>query len=201
MNKLIISALLMVGFVGMIGTATAEDSLDTILNTKYGTGNWEEIYSYAFNSGGYEVITIIRDQQSGYKNPIGWYDQSDIDKNELLFANDGITTSVTFNPSVHFGMYIDSGDGNRYYTEQGNNIDDFQHAKVFRVDTNDDGTKDAFVVAFEDLKDGGDKDYQDVVLQLKGEGLSAIPEFPTIALPIAAVLGLMFIISSRKKKE
>jgi len=32
-------------------------------------------------------------------------------------------------------------------------------------------------------------------------GINAIPEFPTIALPVAAVLGLMFIISSRKKKE
>ena len=31
--------------------------------------------------------------------------------------------------------------------------------------------------------------------------LTGIPEFPTIALPIAAILGLMFIISSRKKKE
>ena len=30
---------------------------------------------------------------------------------------------------------------------------------------------------------------------------TAIPEFPTVALPIAAILGLMFIISSRKKKE
>jgi hypothetical protein len=30
---------------------------------------------------------------------------------------------------------------------------------------------------------------------------TTVPEFPTIALPIAAVLGLMFIISSRKKKE
>ena len=28
-----------------------------------------------------------------------------------------------------------------------------------------------------------------------------IPEFPTLALPVAAILGLMFIISSRKKKE
>jgi hypothetical protein len=29
----------------------------------------------------------------------------------------------------------------------------------------------------------------------------AIPEFPTIALPIAAVLGLLFVFQSRKKKE
>ena len=38
-------------------------------------------------------------------------------------------------------------------------------------------------------------------LGLTSRNVNSIPEFPTVALPIAAVLGLMFIISSRKKKE
>jgi len=36
---------------------------------------------------------------------------------------------------------------------------------------------------------------------LKSSGAGIIPEFPTIALPIAAVLGLVFLFKSRKKKE
>lgn len=36
---------------------------------------------------------------------------------------------------------------------------------------------------------------------LASRNVNSIPEFPTIALPIAGILGLMFIISSRKKKE
>ena len=42
-----------------------------------------------------------------------------------------------------------------------------------------------------------------VTQEFAGESpnLKNIPEFPTVALPIAAILGLMFIISSRKKKE
>jgi hypothetical protein len=33
------------------------------------------------------------------------------------------------------------------------------------------------------------------------DAMSQIPEFPTIALPIAAILGLMFILHSRRRKE
>lgn len=36
---------------------------------------------------------------------------------------------------------------------------------------------------------------------IKKDSFESIPEFPTIALPIAAILGLMFILQSRRKKE
>ncbi|HUV82334.1 MAG TPA: PEF-CTERM sorting domain-containing protein [archaeon] len=36
---------------------------------------------------------------------------------------------------------------------------------------------------------------------LASRNVDSIPEFPLIALPVAGILGLMFIISSRKKKE
>jgi hypothetical protein len=40
----------------------------------------------------------------------------------------------------------------------------------------------------------------DVLVLIESVGIN-IPEFPTIALPVAAMIGLMFIINSRKKEE
>ena len=34
----------------------------------------------------------------------------------------------------------------------------------------------------------------------KGSAWFGIPEFPTVALPVAAIIGIMFVIGSRKKE-
>jgi hypothetical protein len=98
-----------------------------------------------------------------------------------------------------------------YKTEKSKNPDNNKHARVFNV------TKvkvkswtgsvsyipvstPTWAIGFEDLS-LGDADYQDVVLELRGADLGTIPEFPTVALPIAAVIGMVFLFQNRKNKE
>ena len=194
-NKLVLllSIFLIIGST----TAAAEPSLSDILNTTYGVGHWVEINQYIFNDGGNQVVTLIRAEYSGYGNPTGWYN-ANTGVETLLLANDTVGNTINFLPGVNFGLYTDTDGGATFYTEMSKNADTLQHAKVFMVDTNSDNTKDGFAIAFEDTYGGGDNDFNDVVIQLTGDGLTAIPEFPTIALPIAAILGLAFIFQRRK---
>ena len=59
-----------------------------------------------------------------------------------------------------------------------------------------------FFLVFEITDAGPDNDFDSAVLLDRlsfGPGQAEIPEFPTIALPVAAVLGLMFLFSRKRK--
>jgi|GEM_PF-3424757 len=210
-NKLLMIAVVLAVMVSMTGVALAhqlngEKYLNESLDDLYGTGHWVQITDYTFDAGPYTVVSIIRDQFSGYPNPIGYYNATTGTLTEL-FANDTITTSITFSPGTSFGLYTNTSNDTAgyytFYTQQSKNPDGLNHTKIFRVDTDNDNSMDAFVIGFEDLYGGGDHDFQDVVVQLKGEGLNSVsvPEFPTIAMPIAAVIGLVFFFQHRNKKD
>ncbi len=175
---------------GSISVAAAEDTLGFILDSKYGAGNYQEVTStdnYTFADGGYIVTALLVDKQSSYTNPTGWYEADSLGKHEL-FSNPPIEvgTSQSFNPGEEFGMYINSS--GTYYSEASQN-GGTKRAKLFTI-------SGGYVLAFED---GTDWDYQDIVVELKGEGLNLIPEFPTVALPVAAILGLVFIFGRKKE--
>jgi hypothetical protein len=51
------------------------------------------------------------------------------------------------------------------------------------------------------LLDGSDVVVEDDSTWITDDSTGIIPEFPSIALPIAAILGLMFILQSRRRKE
>lgn len=195
-NKLVLLLSIFL-IIGSTTAAAAEPSLSDILNTTYGVGHWVEINQYIFNDGGSQVVTLIRAEYSSYANPTGWYDAT-TGVETLLLASDAVGGTANFQPNVNFGMYTNDGGSNTFYTEMSKNADGLQHARIFMVDTNNDNTKDGFAIAFEDTLGGGDNDFNDVVIQLTGNGLTAIPEFPTVALPIAAILGLAFIFQRRK---
>jgi len=175
------------------GNALAEDTLVTILDSKYGAGNYHEVTDtneYEFQPGAYVVTALIVDKQSANVNPTGWYDSSDPDSRNLLFPTPegSIGVSKSFNPGGKFGMYIEPSDGTTYYSKASLN-GGVKRVRLFTLDTG------GYVLGFEDSTDN---DYQDVVLELKGASLN-VPEFPTIAAPIAAILGLVFIFGRKKE--
>lgn len=188
-NKVLHIALAMLLFTIGAGTALAEDSLTTILDSKYGAGNYQEVTNtnrFVFDSGTYTVTALIVDKESGFRNPTGWYEE-DSKTLHSLFDPVQVGASVTFTPNEKFGMYIVSDIGT-FYSDASQNPGGAKRARLFTIDG-------GYVLGFEDLTDG---DYQDIVVEIKGSNLS-IPEFPTVALPVAAILGLVFIFGRRKE--
>jgi len=85
-------------------------------------------------------------------------------------------------------LYIKAPDGFTY-TSNANGPDGVDHAIV-------NAESDSFLVGFEDLYGGGDRDYNDVIMSVactKDTTPPPIPtpEFPTMALPAALIVGML----------
>lgn len=75
----------------------------------------------------------------------------------------GSKANLTFVPNDSLGFYIGPTLYNdTWYTQDNLNWDNFKHAKVFRT-----GTAGKYVIAWEDLPDGGDQDYNDYIIELR----------------------------------
>ena len=198
---------LCIAVLGLVSAASAdytEDSIEEIMDAHYGAGNWTEnaITEITFVPQSYTVVTIVVDEhQAGYGDPTGWYSVANGSLHQL-FSAPSPGQSTTFNPGEEFGLYINSNDGT-FYSQQSRNPDGEKHTRVFTVTAG--AKKGAYVVAFEDLINtnwtGREPDYNDVVVELTGEDLELIPEFTTIAIPVAAILGLVLFYNYRKRKE
>jgi hypothetical protein len=134
---------------------------------------------------------------SGFTTELGLYDSG---LNRLLYIMDdepaGVT--VTFNPSAHgigvgqeliFGIRIVIPDTNEelFMGPASRNFDNTMHATV------DDMGLGVFIVGFEDIPGGGDRDFDDNVFKFTG-GVSAVPEPATFAL-----LGLGVLAAARRR--
>ena len=85
-------------------------------------------------------------------------------------------------------LYIKADDGYTYRSDA-NGPDGFDHAMVT---AEGDGS---FTVAFEDLYNGGDKDYNDARLNVvcTPNPINA-PEFPAMALPVVLIIGMLGVV-------
>lgn len=89
-------------------------------------------------------------------------------------------------------VYLKSGEyPSRFYYSDGSGPDDhdyYDHAKVTKIDEN------TYSVEFEDVYNHADWDYNDVVLSVTCTPLETqnpVPEFPTPALPVSLLIGLL----------
>ena len=190
---------LCIAVFGLVIAVSAEDSIETILDDRYDSGNWVGPLSQteiSFTQTSTVVLVYVDDHIAGYADPTGWY-ETDSGTKHVLFTAPEKGQKAEFSPGKEFGMYIDSDDGT-FYSQNSNNPGGNIHAKLYEVT----GGKyiGAYVVAFEDLLlEDSDDDYNDVVLEL--QDVNVVPEFATIALPVASILGLLFFFNHRKRKK
>lgn len=95
----------------------------------------------------------------------GWYPFGSSGTHNELFAASSLPESQMvhiFSPGDQFGFYLGPTlYDDTWYTESSLNWDAFEHTKVFPT-----GDPDTYVIAWEDLADGGDQDFNDYIAEL-----------------------------------
>lgn len=180
MNKMIISMLMLLIALGMIGTASAMPATANIIAS-------------SFNVGGGNVDSSIVDITD-----INYKKQGNLHTRYLtvVTSNSNIQARV-YNPSnsSQDTDWVSTNDPmiSKGFTYTATSPNDY----TFTIEVK--GTDAGEVTVY----DNSGTSYA-YLCGFDKAGVSRgvdIPEFPTVALPIAAILGLMFIISSRKKEE
>ncbi len=172
MNKLIISALLIFGLVGMIGTAAAEP-----YNLRI------------YNAAGTAPADNPLDLQPGDSIVLSLYMEKMVNDSDTFPITPTVTSIAGSNPAdvtVTLATGVLTPAGSDPYIQVGEvTISLSASAPIgdqYNIEIDAPGANP-------------------LDIGVASRNVNSIPEFPTIALPIAGILGLMFIISSRKKKE
>ena len=207
--KIFYIALAMSMIFGSVGVvAAAEPTLNQILTDAYGANHYTEETStsdYLLKPASYTSVTIytkVDADQGAYADPTGWYEPGAAPVLHQLFANPSDGQTNSFITGNQFGIYIHSDGFGNIYSENSKNSRKL--VRLFDIDKNKNGKYDdnCYAFAFEDLITGSDNDYQDIVVEVSSRDgqLTLVPEFPTVALPVAAVLGLLFMFGRKKEK-
>ncbi|MDH5447963.1 MAG: DUF4114 domain-containing protein [Candidatus Bathyarchaeota archaeon] len=141
---------------------------------------WFDANGYAINvtedeleietfEAGYCQITILA-EIAGYapSNNLSWYPASSSDLHLIFSEVNSTGDTIVFKATETFGLCLGTPDGVLYnettfqlfYTETNRNLDEFDHALVF-VNPNLPG---GYIIVWEDLWEGGDMDFQDMIL-------------------------------------
>ncbi|MDF1531896.1 MAG: PEF-CTERM sorting domain-containing protein [ANME-2 cluster archaeon] len=172
MNKLIISALLVFGLVGMIGTAAADPYNLRIYNT---AGTAPADNPLQLLPGDSIVLSLYMEKMA-----------NDSDTFPITTLVSSIAGSNPADVTVSLATGVLTPSGADPYTQVGEvTITLSPSAPVgaqYNIQVSAPGANP-------------------LDIGVASRNVNSIPEFPTVALPIAAILGLMFIISSRKKEE
>lgn len=112
-------------------------------------------------------------------NPYETFNSSLVSYHDPLFVQNEVSAGSTFDFNIeadtYFGFYLNSNNkGNKIGTMNDANSDNFDHALFF-------ATNKGFTIAFEDIVGGGDKDYEDLVVNINpldnsGFGTQPTPE-------------------------
>jgi len=132
--------------------------------------DWKE----TFDPGIY-LFTIL-DGEHAYLNPVGWYTAGNDTDTHLIFPWGNVSDGeqAYAEPAEDWGVYILAGSSTEcteqtpenctpYYTETELNGDECDHAWVYENPNPGGG----YIVAFEDLENLGDRDYEDRVVLLQ----------------------------------
>ncbi|OUR89452.1 hypothetical protein A9Q81_21615 [Gammaproteobacteria bacterium 42_54_T18] len=104
----------------------------------------------------------------------------------LITVFDPSTAGYTHGQELIFGIYVQNTDYTYYMGDGSRNPDGLMHAAV------DDMGGNVYHVGFEDLFNGGDKDYDDHRFAFSGgvSNISIVPESSTLALFALGIIGL-----------
>jgi hypothetical protein len=154
MGKRVICLLLSTSISAMLAVGGHADTLQS----------WFDAHGYNINVATDELgierfgpalctVTVLNGEHA-YLNLTGWY-LGQYDRTLLFGGVPQVGATDSFAAGQEFDFYIDSGYG-FFYTETALNPDGIDHACVFR---NPRGA--GYIVAFEDMMGGGDRDYTD----------------------------------------
>ena len=127
------------------------------------------------------VVVDIQASDSGYDNKI--YYSTDNFKTKTYIGVDNQTGSVdlgSFKPGTKIQFGIDNGQGNFFRTGgAAANTDKFDHAKATK-------TAAGVTIGFEDLKGGGDRDFNDAIIQVRSVAPGSVKPSATVPAPAPA---------------
>jgi hypothetical protein len=163
-------------------TATIAEMVTDEANKESTLQDWFDINGYAinvtedelgtetFDPGSYQISILAEISGHASLNNLSWYPISS-DLLQLVFLGLNSTgDKMVFKATETFGLCLGttnssfSNDTNHqlFYTETNLNQDEFDHALVF-LNPNPPG---GYIIAWEDLWEGGDKDFQDMILTM-----------------------------------
>ncbi len=148
---------------------------------------------------GTTVLVTFLESEAGYTSDVQFF-ASIGNVTQNLFSNrvsTGTTvelTGLTVGQEVIFGIYV-RNTGETFYLGEGyRNSDGLVHGEVIALGN---GT---YRVGFEDLKGGGDLDFDDVIFQVQGVGAVVNPEPVTMVLLGSGLLGIGGAAARRRRK-
>ncbi len=140
--------------------------------------------SIAFIAGSGQVVVDIMSSDSGYDNKIFWSSDNFATRHYLGIDNHTGTFNIgSFAPGTRIDFGIDNGQNQFFRTSAANtNADNFQHAKMTTTAA---GTQ----IGFEDLMGGGERDFNDAIINVRsvpvpGATATAVSAPPATAKPV-----------------
>lgn len=173
--------------------AQASEPPNTEIFNHLGFANVTEVDVETFPAGIYNITLYA--EFAGYcdENELSYYEASTSTYNLIFAGPEGgfeyisPPTTKTIIAGSQFGLSILTPENYTYLTEKNLNPDGQQHFRVYK--SLDDPSM--FLVGFEDLYEGGDRDYQDMVFSLKIQPPQ--PRIPEVPFGTIATLLVMFI--------
>jgi hypothetical protein len=151
------------------------DSLGYNIDVANDELGWE---SFCSAPGSNVSMILVEVAASATSAASGWYNAADSsEKYELFTPGDTPGDSAVFvienADSIGFYMTPNLISYESWYTQQANNNDAFDHALIFPT-----GNPHEYIIAFEDLKDGGDGDFNDLVFRVRFENAPPVLSLP-----------------------
>lgn len=181
-----------------------EPGLNRIMNHLYGAGNYERVDDAYDNLWTYDNLSGLGSAQfeakfsAVGKATFGFFSGTDSTKFNPLFdvmrfgyANPDHPITATLSKEdtsvpFRFGAFFGFGRvGNLYSSDADQNFFDLDHMVTFEIKKDDKVV--AYVLAWEDTRCLGDRDYQDLVIEVSGVSLNN-PPAPIVPAPAAVAL-------------
>lgn len=161
---------------GMATITKAETDIEQTLQEWFYTGEYainiteDELGIETFEAGYYQITVLAEIAGYASSNNLSCYLTSS-GETRLIFSEANSTgDTMVFNATETFGLCLGTPDGlfsdepnpQLFYTETNRNLDEFDHALVFTNPKLSNG----YLVVWEDLWEGGDEDFQDLILAI-----------------------------------
>jgi hypothetical protein len=167
-------------------------------------GTASAIHFTSCDNGNRIVVTYVN-SDAGYNDAFGIVNPAtDVDMVLGKIHNESFGTKYypinSYAPNTSLDVFITAPDGHTYrvWTDAGDGVPSPFHTKALQE------ADGSWTVGFEDVWGGGDLDYNDVFLNVAceaGQTPTPTPEFPTMALPAAMIIGILGAVLFMKRTE